>query len=150
MAKGVNKVQLLGRLGRDPELRTTQNGTDVCSFSLATDESYKDRSGNLVERAEWHRCVVWGQFASVCANALEKGSQVWVSGKLQTRKWQAQDGTDRWTTEVVVNEAVFLARPGGSQGQRGDATQQGVQRNDATQREQADDYDPYECGDVPW
>ena len=93
----LNKVMLIGRLGRDPELRYTQNGTPVASLNVATDESYTDRDGNKVERTEWHRVSVFQRQAENCANYLAKGSLVYVEGSLQTRKWQDQQGQDRMT-----------------------------------------------------
>ena len=98
----LNKVLLIGRLGQDPKLNYLQNGTPVASLSLATDESYKDKNGNKVERTEWHRVVVWGKQAEFCANYLSKGRLVFVEGKLQTRKWQDRQGQDRYTTEIVA------------------------------------------------
>lgn len=98
----LNKVQLIGNLGKDPELRTT-SGDDVCNFSIATSERWKDRDGEQQEKTEWHNIVVWGKLAEVCDRYLSKGSKVYVSGKLQTRKWTDKDGNDRYTTEVVLS-----------------------------------------------
>ncbi|MFE8072934.1 single-stranded DNA-binding protein [Marinobacteraceae bacterium S3BR75-40.1] len=104
MARGINKVILIGNLGQDPELRYTPNGTAVTNLNLATDESYKDRqTGQLVPRTEWHRVVMFGKVAEVAGQYLRKGSKVYVEGRLQTRKWQGQDGQDRYTTEIVVD-----------------------------------------------
>lgn len=104
MARGVNKVILVGNLGQDPETRYTPNGNAVVNLNLATDESYKDRqSGQLVPKTEWHRIVMFGKIAEVAGQYLRKGSKVYIEGKLQTRKWQGQDGQDRYTTEVVVD-----------------------------------------------
>ena len=94
----LNKVMLIGRLGRDPELRYTQSGSPVATLNVATDESYVDRDGNKVERTEWHRVSVFQRQAENCANFLAKGSLVYVEGSLQTRKWQDQNGQDRYTT----------------------------------------------------
>ena len=94
----LNKVMLIGRLGRDPELRYTQSGSPVATLNVATDESYVDRDGNKVERTEWHRVSVFQRQAENCANFLAKGSLVYVEGNLQTRKWQDQNGQDRYTT----------------------------------------------------
>ena len=104
---------LIGRLGRDPELRYTQTGAPVCSLNLATDESYQDREGNKVERTEWHRVSVFQRAAENCANFLAKGSLVFVEGSLQTRKWQDQQGQDRYTTEIKAQRVQFLDRRGG-------------------------------------
>ncbi|MGP4843659.1 single-stranded DNA-binding protein [Marinobacter sp. 1Y8] len=104
MARGVNKVILIGNLGNDPETRYTPNGNAVTNLNLATDESYKDRqTGQLVPKTEWHRIVMFGKIAEIAGQYLRKGSKAYIEGKLQTRKWQGQDGQDRYTTEVVVD-----------------------------------------------
>jgi len=104
MARGVNKVILIGNLGQDPDTRYTPNGNAVVNLNLATDESYKDRqTGQMVPKTEWHRVVLFGKVAEVAGQYLRKGSKVYIEGKLQTRKWQGQDGQDRYTTEVVVD-----------------------------------------------
>jgi single-strand DNA-binding protein len=101
---GVNKVILVGHLGRDPEVRYTPDGRGVCNFTMATTESWKDKNtGEKREKTEWHRVVVFGKLAEICGEYLSKGKQVYIEGKLQTRKWQGQDGQDRYTTEVVVD-----------------------------------------------
>lgn len=101
---GVNKVILIGNLGQDPEIRYTQGGDAVATLSVATSETWKDRdSGEKRERTEWHRVVVWGRLAENVKQYLAKGSKVYIEGKLRTRKWQGQDGQDRYTTEVVVD-----------------------------------------------
>ncbi|MDO3723175.1 single-stranded DNA-binding protein [Marinobacter sp. chi1] len=104
MARGVNKVILIGNLGQDPETRYTPSGNAVVNLNLATDESYKDRqTGQMVPKTEWHRIVMFGKIAEVAGQYLRKGSKVYIEGKLQTRKWQDQSGQDRYTTEVVVD-----------------------------------------------
>lgn len=104
MARGVNKVILVGNLGNDPEVRFTPNGSAIANLSLATSESWKDRNtGQQQERTEWHRVVIFGKTAEIAQQYLRKGSKVYIEGKLQTRKWQGQDGQDRYTTEVVVD-----------------------------------------------
>ena len=108
----LNKVMIIGRLGRDPELRYSQSGAPVCSLNVATDESYQDRDGNKVERTEWHRVSVFQRAAENCANYLAKGSLVYVEGSLQTRKWQDQNGQDRFTTEIKAQRVQFLDRRG--------------------------------------
>lgn len=101
---GVNKVILVGNLGSDPETRYTPNGTAVCNLSIATSESWTDKqSGQKQERTEWHRVVIFGKVAEVASQYLQKGSKVYIEGKNQTRKWQDQQGQDRYTTEVVVD-----------------------------------------------
>ena len=98
----VNKVTIIGRIGKDPEIRHTQSGQTVATMSVATDESYKDQSGQKVEKTEWHKIVVWGKQADFVANYLGKGRLVYVEGKLETRKWQDQSGQDRYSTEIVL------------------------------------------------
>ena len=108
----LNKVMIIGRLGRDPELRYTQSGSPVASLNIATDESYTDREGNKVDRTEWHRVSVFQRQAENCANYLTKGSLVFVEGSLQTRKWQDQQGQYRYTTEIKAQRVQFLDRKG--------------------------------------
>jgi single-strand DNA-binding protein len=104
MARGINKVILIGNLGQDPDTRYTPNGNAVVNLSLATDESYKDRqTGQMVPKTEWHKIVMFGKVAEVAGQYLHKGSKIYVEGKLQTRKWQNKDGQDVYTTEVVVD-----------------------------------------------
>lgn len=108
---GMNKVILIGRLGSDPKLSYTQSGQSVANFSLATDEGYKDKqTGKRVDKTEWHKITAWGPQADFCGNYLGKGRLVLIEGRLQTRKWQAQDGSDRWTTEVVASRVQSLDR----------------------------------------
>ncbi len=109
---GVNKVILVGHLGRDPELRYTQNGQAVANFSLATTESYAKRDGEREDRTEWHRIVAWGRLAEICAEYLSKGRQVYVEGRIQTREWEDREGEKRRTTEIVAREMQMLGRRG--------------------------------------
>lgn len=104
----VNKAILIGRLGKDPETRFMPNGDAVCNFSLATDESYKDKSGQKIDKTEWHNIVIYRKLAEIAGEYLKKGSHVYVEGKLQTRKWQDKEGKDRYTTEIIVNEMKML------------------------------------------
>ena len=108
----LNKVMVIGRLGRDPELKYTQAGAPVCTLNVATDESYKDNNGQKVERTEWHRVVVFQKAAENCSQYLAKGSLVFVEGNLQTRKWQDQQGQDRYVTEIRAHRVQFLDRKG--------------------------------------
>ncbi len=109
MARGINKVILIGRLGVDPELKHLPSGGTVVNVSLATSDSWRDKnSGEQQERTEWHRLVFFGKVAEIAAQYLRKGSQIYVEGRLQTRKWQAQDGQERYTTEIVVNDMQML------------------------------------------
>lgn len=117
----LNQVNLIGNLGRDPEVRYMQNGDPVCNFSVACSESWKDKnSGEKKEKTEWVNIVIYGKLADVAGQYLKKGSQVFLSGKLQTRKWQDKDGQDRYTTEVVCNDMKMLGgKPAdGAQGQQ--------------------------------
>ena len=104
----VNKVILLGRLGADPELRYTQSQTAVCNMSLATNDRRKSAEGEWTDHTEWHRIIAFGKTAENCSNYLKKGRQVFVEGKIQTRKWQDKDGKDRYTTEVIANNVTFI------------------------------------------
>ena len=104
----VNKVILIGRLGRDPELRYTQGGTAVANFSIACDESYKDKSGERQKRTEWVNLVLWGKTAELAQQYLHKGDLSYFEGRLQTRKWKDKEQNDRQTTEVVVSQMTFL------------------------------------------
>jgi len=108
----VNKVILVGRLGRDPETRFTSGGQAVANFSIATDESYKDRNGERQKRTEWHRLVVWGKQAEIVQKYLKKGSEAYFEGRLQTREWQDKEGQKRTTTEIVVTDFRFLGGKG--------------------------------------
>ncbi|GAB1411099.1 single-stranded DNA-binding protein [Desulfovibrionales bacterium] len=108
MAGSLNKVMLIGRLGRDPEMRYTASGQPVTNFSMATDESYTSKDGQKVEKTEWHRIVVWGKQAEFCGNYLAKGRMVYVEGKIETRKWQDQAGVEKYTTEIRADRVVGL------------------------------------------
>jgi len=112
----VNKVILVGNLGRDPEVRTTPSGQSVCNFSLATTERYTDRAGQQQEQTEWHNVVVWGKQADLCGQYLKKGRQVYVEGRITTRDYEARDGSGkRYRTEVVAQRVQFLGgRPSSS------------------------------------
>lgn len=113
---GVNKVILVGNLGKDPELRYTTNQFPVASFSLATGERKKDQSGQWVDHTEWHNIVVFGKTAEHCSNYLKKGRQVYIEGRIQTRKWQDKEGRDRYTTEILANTVQFLGSKGAGAG----------------------------------
>lgn len=115
MARGVNKVILVGNLGKDPEVRFAPSGGAVANITIATTESWKDKqTGEKQEKTEWHRVVFFNRLAEIVGEYLKKGSQVYIEGRLQTRKWQGQDGQDRYTTEIVANEMQMLGgRAGG-------------------------------------
>jgi len=108
MSRGVNKTVHIGNLGDDPNLKYLDDGTAVCNMSLAVDESYKDQNGDLVERTEWVSVVAWGRLGEVCNEYLDKGSQVYFEGKLQSRSWEDDDGNTRYSTEVKAQEMMFL------------------------------------------
>jgi len=116
---GVNKVILIGNLGRDPEIRYTQGGQPVANFTLATSESFNTREGKREERTEWHRIVVWGKTAELCTQYLAKGRTVYIEGRLQTREWEDKEGQKRRTTEVVAQTVQFLGGPRGAGGGAG-------------------------------
>jgi len=115
MARGINKVILVGNLGKDPEVRYMANGGAVCNVTLATSESWKDKqTGEKKEKTEWHTIVFYRRLAEIAGEYLRKGSQVYIEGKLQTRKWQDKNGNDRYTTEIIANEMQMLGGRGGS------------------------------------
>lgn len=119
MARGINKVILVGNLGQDPELRYTGSGTAVCNMRLATNESYKDASGQLVDKTEWHSVVAWSRLAEICGEYLKKGSQVYFEGSLQTRSYDDKDGNTKWVTEIKAREMLILSGRGESGGGNG-------------------------------
>lgn len=114
MARGINKVIIVGNLGQDPETRYVPSGAAVTNFTVATNESWKDKqTGEQKDRTEWHRVAMFGRLAEVAAEYLRKGSQVYIEGKLRTRKWQDRDGKDRYTTEIIADEMQMLGGRGG-------------------------------------
>lgn len=124
-SRGVNKVILIGNLGQDPEVRYMPNGGAVTNITLATSESWRDKqTGEMKEKTEWHRVVIFGKLAEIAGEYLKKGSQVYIEGSLQTRKWQDQSGQERYTTEVVVNIGGSMQMLGGRSG-GGDNMSQG-------------------------
>lgn len=132
MARGINKVILIGNLGRDPETRFMPNGGAVTNITLATSETWKDRNtGQAQERTEWHRVVFFNKLAEISGEYLKKGSKIYIEGSLRTRKWQGQDGSDRYTTEIVANEMQMLDSRGA------DGDQQGGQRQQAPQQQRS-------------
>ena len=108
---GVNKAIIVGNLGADPEVRTTQSGTQVANFNVATTEQYTDQSGQRQERTEWHRIVAFGRLGEICGQYLHKGKQVYIEGRIQTRKWTDQSGNDKYTTEIIAREMQMLGGP---------------------------------------
>jgi single-strand DNA-binding protein len=114
MARGINKVIIVGNVGGDPETRYMPSGSAVTNLTVATNESWKDKqTGEQKERTEWHKVAAFGRLAEIMAEYLRKGSQVYIEGKLRTRKWQDKDGNDRWTTEIVADEMQMLGGRGG-------------------------------------
>jgi len=150
MSRGVNKVILIGNLGQDPETRYTPSGNAVTNLNLATDESYKDRqSGQMVPKTEWHKIVIFGKLAEIAAQYLRKGSKIYIEGRLQTRKWQGQDGQDRYTTEIVVDingQMQMLDGRGGDQSNAGNSQQSGGQSSGYNQAPQQQQNAPQNTG----
>ncbi len=107
MAKSLNKVQLIGNLGKDPEMRYTSSGIAVATFSIATSDSWKDQDGNMQERTEWHNIVAWRKLAEICGEWLKKGKKVYIEGKLQTRSYE-KDGVKKYITEIVASDLIML------------------------------------------
>lgn len=149
MARGVNKVILIGNLGADPELRYTGSGTAVCNMRLATNESYKDANGDLVEKTEWHNVVAWARLAEICGEYLKKGSQVYFEGSLQTRQWEDKEGQTRYTTEVKAREMMMLSDRGAGGGggydrsNEYDQSPSRPQQRPQRQQQPADSYDTF-------
>ncbi|MCO6551111.1 MAG: single-stranded DNA-binding protein [Gilliamella sp.] len=145
--RGINKVILVGHLGQDPEVRYMQNGNVVASLSIATSESWKDKQTNEYrERTEWHRVVIFGKLAEIAGEYLKKGSQIYIEGQLQTRKWQDQSGQDRYTTEVVINPIGGILQILGSRDSESTSQnpqQQSKPQTSAQQNEFIDDDIPF-------
>lgn len=148
MARGVNKVILIGNLGRDPEVRYMPSGSAVANVALATSEQWKDKqTGEQQERTEWHNVVFFGRLAEIVGEYLKKGSQVYVEGSLRTRKWQDKEGKDRYTTEIVANEMQMLGgRGGGGGGGNYDYNQDQPKRQPAGAPAASEDFDD----DIPF
>ncbi len=139
-SKGVNKVILIGHLGQDPEIRYMPSGGAVANLTLATSESWRDKqTGEMKEKTEWHRVCIFGKLAEIAGEYLRKGSQVYIEGQLQTRKWQGQSGQDRYTTEVVVNVGGSMQMLGGTSKSAGS---QPVQQNQSPAQPQAQSSQP--------
>lgn len=139
----LNRVEIIGRLGKDPEVRYSQPGNAVCNMNIATDESYTDRDGNKVDRVEWHKVVCYQKAAENCSQFLTKGSLVFIEGSLQTRKWQDQQGQDRYTTEIKANRVQFLDRKEGGQSS-------GKPEEKKTTYQQRQDIQQSDMDDVPF
>jgi single-strand DNA-binding protein len=130
----VNKVILVGRLGRDPETRYTGGGQAVANFSVATDETYKDRNGERQKRTEWHRITAWGKLAEICQQYLKKGTMVYIEGRIQSREWQDKEGQKRTSFDIVANTMKMLSS-------RGEAAAAGAAASGGASRG-ADDFEP--------
>jgi len=144
MARGVNKVILIGNLGNDPDTRYTAGGAAVANVSLATTDSWRDKeTGEQQDRTEWHKVVFFGRLAEIVSEYLHKGSQIYIEGRLQTRKWQDKEGNDRYTTEIVANEMQMLGGRGGSGGGPGAGMDRPEEENTSgksTAKQPADDF----------
>jgi len=149
MARGINKVILIGNLGQDPEVKYMPNGGAVANVTIATSESWKDKNtGETQEKTEWHRVVFFRRLAEIVGEYLKKGSKVYIEGKLQTRKWQDQSGNDRYTTEIVANEMQMLdSRGGGGDFQPSSASSADSSKQPATAS--AGGYDDFD-DDIPF
>jgi single-strand DNA-binding protein len=142
MARGVNKVILVGNLGQDPETRSMPSGMTVTNIRIATSESWKDKaSGAQQERTEWHSIALFGRLGEIAAEYLRKGSQVFIEGKLRTRKWQDKTGNDRYTTEIIADNMQMLGARGGGGGGGGAAGGMGGERGGGSSAPPRDDYD---------
>ena len=149
MARGVNIAIIVGTLGNDPELKQLPSGDSVANISVATNESWKDKNtGERIEKTEWHRIVVFGKLAEICGQYLKKGSQVYFEGKVQTRKWQDQNGQDRYSTEILASEMQML----GSRDQTGgDMTDRmSPQQNPGSSRQSDTPQDDDYLDDIPF
>jgi len=148
MSRGVNKCILVGSLGADPEIRYMPNGNAVANLSIATSESWKDQQGQVQEKTEWHKVTMYRRLAEIAGEYLKKGSQIYLEGKLQTRKWQDQQGNDRYTTEVIADQLQMLGggqqgggqQGGGQQRPQSGGYQQGGQQSGQQQRPQSGGY----------
>lgn len=150
----VNKVILIGRLGKDPEVRYMTNGEAVANFSMATSERWKDKSGEQQEKNEWHNCVVYRRLAEVVGEYLKKGSQIYIEGKLQTRKWQTKEGQDRYTTEIVVDQMQMLGGKGEQQEKRADSSSAPARRSATQEPSKAQTgggaFSDFDDGEIPF
>ena len=149
MARGINKVILVGTLGADPDTRYTPSNAAVTNLSIATNESWKDKqSGEQIEKTEWHRVVMFNRLAEIASEYLRKGSQVYIEGKIQTRKWEDKEGKDRWTTEIVANEMQMLGArsSGGNSGAESRGEPATKSSSPASSPESSDDFDD----DIPF
>jgi len=143
---GVNKVILVGNLGKDHEVRHLENGASVANFSIATSETYKDKNGNRQEQTEWHNVVLWRGLAEIAEKYLRKGSQIYVEGKLRTRSWQDKDGNTRYTTEVVGDQMTML----GGRSSSGNSTTDSAASNEPKKDKGSADISSDDADDLPF
>ncbi len=143
----LNKVMLIGNLGKDPELRYTASGQAVASFSIATTEKFKNKTGDWEERTEWHRITLWGKQAEIAGEYLAKGKTVYIEGRLQTRKWTDRDGNDRYTTEIVGDRMQMLGGKGDSAGSVGGRRSDA---GEAVDKQVNYEEPPYQDDDIPF
>lgn len=159
--RSLNKVLLLGNLGRDPEVRYTTSGRAMATFSLATSMRWRDQDGNDQEKTEWHRIVAWGRLGEVCGEYLAKGKTVFIEGRIQSREWEDQDGNKRTTVEIIANDMIMLGGPGqGSARDREDRAQKSgpapgadrgkAPREPAKRTEERDYYPPPPEDEIPF
>jgi single-strand DNA-binding protein len=155
--RSLNKVLLLGNLGRDPEVRYTASGKAVATFTVATSQRWKDQDGNDQERTEWHRVVAWGRLGEVCGEYLSKGKQVFIEGRIQSREWEDQDGNKRTTVEIIANDMIMLGGGNYSQDRSADSAPRrqspAAQRGAGQGAKRSDDrsyYPPPPEDDIPF
>ena len=141
----LNKVMLIGNLGKDPEVRFTASGQAVAGFSLATSEKFKGKTGEWEERTEWHNITLWGKLAEIAGEYLSKGKTVYIEGRLQTRKWQDKSGNDRYTTEIVGDKMQMLSAKGERRGSDSASTQAAVGNSGGSYEEP-----PFQDDDIPF
>jgi single-strand DNA-binding protein len=145
MPKSLNRAELIGNLGKDPEVKYTQGGTAVANFSVATTSSYKDKGGNWQDRTEWHNCIAWDRLAEICKEYIHKGSKVYVSGRLETQSWEdKQSGEKKYKMQIVVNELIMLDGKSGN----GESSERGSSRS--SQRGGSQDAGPITDEDIPF
>ncbi|MBI2819919.1 MAG: single-stranded DNA-binding protein [Acidobacteria bacterium] len=152
MARGVNKVILVGNLGKDPELSYLPSGQSVAKFSLATSRSYKDKSGEMKEETEWHNIVAWGKLGEICAQYLAKGRQAYVEGRIQTRTWEGRDGNKRTSVDIVASDVQMLGGRGEGGGQGASRPSTGARSSAPTSDEEFDQSQPADItdNDIPF
>lgn len=144
----VNKAILVGNLGKDPELRYTPSGTAVCTFSLATTEKYKDKSGQMQDKTEWHNIVVWAGLAEICGKYLTKGKQVYIEGRIQNRSYDDRDGNKRYISEIVASEMQMLSRTGEQGGGGGGGSRPAAAASQGSSRDDESPFNPDD--DIPF